>query len=288
MIAKRIPTILPPLTLREVIETTDVHSICGLLNSQHRFVVPSPESKEAIGGYFVLKAHDLEEAVEIAKQWPVLEHSVDVEVQLVAQKLPAVSTRKVGTARPNDSLSTLHVQEHQTAPPLRERLPFLRGDNTSSPRWIVLLVNRLLGRIPHLKRQRIRRKANETNFPSFLEPRWMAEKALTTVIQEAYVQASRPARSTIWFREGPLSCYGEWDLPTVHGGLGMSDWPRPRVIFRKAPFSEWSHCQQYAFEPPNFEIVAVLKQEIHALRIFTSSRSAVTAPFRHPAMSRSS
>jgi putative transposase len=34
-------------------------------------------------------------------------------------------------------------------------------------------------------------------FPSFLDPRRMAEKALTAVIQEAYIQASRPARSTI-------------------------------------------------------------------------------------------
>lgn len=37
----------------------------------------------------------------------------------------------------------------------------------------------------------------ESYFPGFLEPRRMAEKALTTVIQEAYVQgvwASRPAR----------------------------------------------------------------------------------------------
>jgi magnesium chelatase family protein len=42
MIAKRIPTILPPLTLREAIETTKVHSICGLLNSQHRFVTSRP------------------------------------------------------------------------------------------------------------------------------------------------------------------------------------------------------------------------------------------------------
>ena len=35
-------------------------------------------------------------------------------------------------------------------------------------------------------------------FPGFLEPRRMAEKALTAVIQEAYIQASRRARSTNW------------------------------------------------------------------------------------------
>jgi len=37
-------------------------------------------------------------------------------------------------------------------------------------------------------------------FPGFLEPRRMAEKALTAVIQEAYIQASRRVRSTIWSR----------------------------------------------------------------------------------------
>jgi magnesium chelatase family protein len=42
MIAKRIPSILPPLTLREAIETTKVHSICGLLNDQHRFITARP------------------------------------------------------------------------------------------------------------------------------------------------------------------------------------------------------------------------------------------------------
>ena len=42
MIAKWIPTILPPLTLREAIETTKVHSICGLLKEQHRFVTNRP------------------------------------------------------------------------------------------------------------------------------------------------------------------------------------------------------------------------------------------------------
>jgi magnesium chelatase family protein len=42
MIAKRIPSILPPLTLRKAIETTKVHSICGLLNDRHRFVTAGP------------------------------------------------------------------------------------------------------------------------------------------------------------------------------------------------------------------------------------------------------
>ena len=37
-------------------------------------------------------------------------------------------------------------------------------------------------------------------FPGFLEPRRLAEKALTAVIKEAYVHGVRPARSTIWSR----------------------------------------------------------------------------------------
>jgi magnesium chelatase family protein len=42
MIAKRIPSILPPLTLREAIETTKIHSVCGLLDGQHRLVTTRP------------------------------------------------------------------------------------------------------------------------------------------------------------------------------------------------------------------------------------------------------
>jgi len=37
-------------------------------------------------------------------------------------------------------------------------------------------------------------------FPGFLEPRRTAEKALAAVIQEAYIQGSRPARSMSWSR----------------------------------------------------------------------------------------
>ena len=54
---------------------------------------------------------------------------------------------------------------------------------------------------------RIPRLRKGSYFPSFLEPRRMAEKALTAVIQEAYIQGiwtqaprTAPTRSTSWSR----------------------------------------------------------------------------------------
>jgi hypothetical protein len=41
---------------------------------------PFPESKEAIGGYWLMVAETLEEAVEIAKGNPCLEHGATLEV----------------------------------------------------------------------------------------------------------------------------------------------------------------------------------------------------------------
>ncbi|MGC3990148.1 MAG: YifB family Mg chelatase-like AAA ATPase [Chthoniobacteraceae bacterium] len=42
MLAKRIATIIPPMTLEEAIETTKIHSICGLLDAKHAFVAHRP------------------------------------------------------------------------------------------------------------------------------------------------------------------------------------------------------------------------------------------------------
>lgn len=42
MLSKRINSILPPLTLEEAIETTKIHSICGLLDGKHNFVATRP------------------------------------------------------------------------------------------------------------------------------------------------------------------------------------------------------------------------------------------------------
>ena len=45
---------------------------------------PFAESKEAIGGYFMLKVHDLDEAVAIAQQCPGLPYGAKIEVRPVA------------------------------------------------------------------------------------------------------------------------------------------------------------------------------------------------------------
>ena len=41
MLTKRLPTILPPLTLEEALETTKIHSIVGLLAPQWRALIPN-------------------------------------------------------------------------------------------------------------------------------------------------------------------------------------------------------------------------------------------------------
>jgi hypothetical protein len=47
---------------------------------------PYAESKEAIGGYFILNVADMDEAVEIAKQCPGLDIGLKVEVRPIASR----------------------------------------------------------------------------------------------------------------------------------------------------------------------------------------------------------
>ena len=59
---------------------------------------PFAESKEAIGGYFLLQVDTLKEAVEIANQCPGLDYGIDVEVRPVAEQCSA-------RARANEALA---------------------------------------------------------------------------------------------------------------------------------------------------------------------------------------
>ena len=55
-----------------------------------RFVVDGPftETKEAVGGYLMLQADSLEEAVEIARSMPTLRYGISVEVRPVLAACP--------------------------------------------------------------------------------------------------------------------------------------------------------------------------------------------------------
>ena len=52
---------------------------------------PFAESKEAIGGYFLLTVNTLDEAVAIAKECPALEYGNSVEVRPVAEECPMMA-----------------------------------------------------------------------------------------------------------------------------------------------------------------------------------------------------
>jgi len=55
-----------------------------------RFVVDGPftETKEAVGGYLVLQADSLDEAVEIARLMPTLRYGISVEVRPILAQCP--------------------------------------------------------------------------------------------------------------------------------------------------------------------------------------------------------
>jgi hypothetical protein len=55
---------------------------------------PFTESKEAIGGYCLLTANSLEEAVAVFKEFPGLEYGVTIEVRPVAEECPMTARAK--------------------------------------------------------------------------------------------------------------------------------------------------------------------------------------------------
>lgn len=61
---------------------------------------PFAESKEAVGGYFMLQLDTMEEAVAIAQQCPMLNHGGKVEVRQVLEKCPHTNV-----AIPNSELA---------------------------------------------------------------------------------------------------------------------------------------------------------------------------------------
>lgn len=56
------------------------------------------ESKEAVGGYFLLTVETLEEAIEIAQMCPALEHGLQVEVRPVRATCPMMDAADAALA----------------------------------------------------------------------------------------------------------------------------------------------------------------------------------------------
>ena len=53
---------------------------------------PFAESKEAVGGYFLLRVNTMDQAVAIAKECPGLAYGIQVEVRLVREQCPMVES----------------------------------------------------------------------------------------------------------------------------------------------------------------------------------------------------
>lgn len=65
---------------------------------------PFAESKEAVGGYFLLQVDTMDEAVAIAQECPMLPHGGKVEVRQVLEKCPFS-----GEAVPDTELAEAHA-----------------------------------------------------------------------------------------------------------------------------------------------------------------------------------
>jgi hypothetical protein len=71
-----------------------------IVSGKNRVVSDGPfaESKEAIGGYFLLDVASMDDAVAIAQECPGLPYGIRVEVRPVALECPVASELKRGAA----------------------------------------------------------------------------------------------------------------------------------------------------------------------------------------------
>lgn len=62
------------------------------VSGKNRTVADGPfaESKEAVGGYFLVSLPDFDAAVELAKDHPLLEYGLTVEVRPIVDQCPAM------------------------------------------------------------------------------------------------------------------------------------------------------------------------------------------------------
>jgi hypothetical protein len=65
---------------------------------------PFAESKEAIGGYFLLAVDSLDEAIAVAKTSPALEYGAQIEVRPVAEECPMMA--RIRQLSPDLALAT--------------------------------------------------------------------------------------------------------------------------------------------------------------------------------------
>ncbi len=73
-----------------------------LISGKHGSMVadgPFAESKEAVGGYFLLRVGSLDEAVTIARECPGLAYGTQVEVRPVAAQCPVACEAKAEEAK---------------------------------------------------------------------------------------------------------------------------------------------------------------------------------------------
>jgi len=52
---------------------------------------PFPEAKEAVGGYILIQADSMEEAMKVASEWPLLAYGAFVEVRPVMEQCAATA-----------------------------------------------------------------------------------------------------------------------------------------------------------------------------------------------------